>query len=122
MTVAVEIMAVLIIVFSKDLFKQTEMVKVFHILCDAFFVTGFVTFGIGLLIFSTNEGVFDGIGYAVGSFVNMFKKDPAKKYGSLYDYRESRGRKNVEFGFVVICGLAFLVISMIMYLLYRKYL
>lgn len=115
-----EAVLVFLVAVSKDIFSVNEAVKIYHILCDSFFAIGFIAAGIGLLIFTTNEGVFDGVTYAVGSFINMFKKDPSKKYASLYDYRESKGRRAIEFGFLLICGLIFVAISLIMYLLYRS--
>ena len=119
-TLALEALAVLAVLVSKDLFLQTEAIKVYHILTDAFFAVGFITFGIGLLVFSSNEGVFDGLTFAVGAFVNMFKKEPSKKYSSLYEYRELRGERDTEFSFILLSGLAFLLVSAVTYLLYRS--
>ena len=119
-TLAVETLVVFIILFYKDVFSQTEAVKVYHILVDAFFVAGFITVGVGLLIFTTNEGVFDGLTFAVGAFVNIFRKNPTRKYSSLYDYREQKGRQRVEFGFMLICGAIFLFVSLIMLILYER--
>lgn len=119
-TLALEALAVLAVLVSKDLFLQTEAIKVYHILTDAFFAVGFITFGIGLLVFSSNEGVFDGLTFAVGAFVNMFKKEPSKKYSSLYEYRELKGERDTEFSFILLSGLAFLLVSAVTYLLYRS--
>ena len=119
-TLALEALAVLAVLVSKDLFLQTEAIQVYHILADAFFAVGFITFGIGLLVFSSNEGVFDGLTFAVGAFVNMFKKEPSKKYSSLYEYRELKGERDTEFSFILLSGLAFLLVSAVTYLLYRS--
>ena len=119
-TLVLEALAVLAVLVSKDLFLQTEAIKVYHILTDAFFAVGFITFGIGLLVFSSNEGVFDGLTFAVGAFVNMFKKEPSKKYSSLYEYRELKGERDTEFSFILLSGLAFLLVSAVTYLLYRS--
>lgn len=119
-TLAVETLVVFIILFYKDVFSQTEALKVYHILVDAFFVAGFITVGVGLLIFTINEGVFDGLTFAVGAFVNIFRKNPTRKYTSLYDYREQKGRQRVEFGFMLICGAIFLFVSLIMLILYER--
>ncbi len=111
---------VLLILFYKDLFSATEPVLIYHILCDAFFVVGVVMTGFGLLVFCSNEGTFDGVTYAVSSFINMFKKNPKKQYDSYYDYKESKGERKVSFGYIVICGLIFLAVSGIMYYLYSQ--
>lgn len=113
--------ASMLIFLVKDIFSQTEAVNVFHILCDGFFAVGIVITAAGLLIFSSNEGSFDAIVYGVGSFIDMFRRTSKRKYETLYDYRESRSEKKVKFGFLLICGLFFILLAMVMYLFYRKY-
>jgi hypothetical protein len=113
--------ASMLIFLVKDIFSQTEAVNVFHILCDGFFAVGVVITAAGLLIFSSNEGSFDAIVYGVGSFIDMFRRTSKRKYETLYDYRESRSEKKVKFGFLLICGLFFILLAMVMYLFYRKY-
>ena len=111
----------MLIFLTKDIFSQVEAVKVFHILCDGFFVVGVVMTAMGLLIFTSNEGTFDAIVYGVGSFIDMFRRTSKKKYDTLYDYRTARTDKKMKFGFLLICGLFFILLAMIMYLFYRKY-
>lgn len=120
-TLTIGFLAVGLIIYAKDIFSQTELVKIFHILCDAFFAVGVVITGMGLLIFTTNEGTFDGLVYAVSSFINMFRVNHEKKYDTLYDYKVSRADKKFSFGFMLICGLFFIAVSMIMYLFYCQY-
>ena len=110
-----------IIAYSKGIFSQTAPVDVFHILCDSFFVVGVVITSAGLLVFSSNEGTFDMLVYGVKSFVSMFRQKSVKKYDTFYDYRESRADKKFSFGFMLLCGLVFIAISMIMLLMYRRY-
>lgn len=120
-TLAVDAAIALLIMWSKDLFSQTDPQTVFHILCDAFFVTGTVTTSAGLLVFSSNEGTFDMLVYGVKSFMDMFRKHSVKKYDTFYDYRMSRQEKKLSFGFLVICGVLFLVLSFVMYYFYCQY-
>lgn len=120
-TMGAGLLAVLLISIAKDVFVQTDPKTVFHILCDAFFAIGVVMTGVGLLIFTTNEGVFDGLVYGVSLFIGMFKKDLNRKYKNLYEYKESRAGKKVAFGFLLICGLIILAIAFVMYLLYLQY-
>ena len=87
---------------------------IFKILCDAFFAIGFTTFGFGLLVYTSNEGVFDGLVFAVGSFINIFRKNPSKKYGNYYDYKDRRAQNNMDFGYIVLSGLLFLSIGLFM--------
>ena len=113
--------AVALIIWAKDIFAQTQAVDVYHILCDAFFAVGVVILCIGLLIFSSNEGTFDIIVYGVSSFVGMFKKNHVRKYDTFYDYRAERADKKIKFGFLLICGLIFIAVSLVMLSLYHQY-
>ena len=113
-TLGIESLAVFLLALWKDVFSQTEAYMVFHILCDTFFAVGVTVTGYGLLVYTSNEGVFDGLVFGVSSFINMFRRNPVKKYDSLYDYKESRADKKMSFGFLVLCGLLFLVIGLIM--------
>ena len=110
-----------VVIWVRDLFSQTSLVSIFHILSDAFCVAGVLITSFGLLIFSSNEGMFDMMVYGVGAFVDMFRIESRKKFKTFYDYRESRADKKIEFGFMPICGLFFLAVAGVMYLLYRKY-
>lgn len=110
-----------LIILSKDIFAQTEAVKIFHILCDGFFVVGVVVTSAGLLVFSSNEGTFDMLVYGVNTFLDLFRRQSARKYETFYDYRSARSDKKIRFGFLLLCGLFFLAVSMVMYLLYRQY-
>lgn len=120
-TLLIGFAGVALILWSKDIFSQTSIVKIFHILTDAFFVVGVVVTCAGLLVFSSNEGTFDMLVYGVSSFFDMFRKKSNKKYETFYDYRASKQEKKIKFGFIVICGLFFLAVSMVMYLFYKKY-
>ena len=111
-TLAVGLAAVAGIVWAKDIFAQTEPTKIFHILCDAFFAVGTVMCCGGLLILSSNEGSFDMIVYGVSSFIDLFRSTSRKKYATFFDYRESRADKKLRFGFLLICGLLFVAISL----------
>ncbi len=120
-TLVIESLLVLWIIWAKDVFTQTELVSVFHILADGFFAVGVVVTFSGLLVFSSNEGTFDMLVYGVSSFLDFFRTTSKKKYHTFYDYRESKSDKKIQFGFLVICGLVFVAISFVMYFLYRRY-
>lgn len=120
-TIAAGLLGAFAIAYSKDIFSVTDPVTVYHILCDSFFVMGVVITGLGLLIFSTNEGTFDMLVYGVSSFVDIFRRQSKKKYETFYDYRAAHQEKKVQFGFMLICGIALLLLSGVMYMMYRKY-
>ncbi len=120
-TVLVGLCAVGLILWSKDILAQTAPVAVFHILCDAFFAVGTLLVCAGLLVLSSNEGTFDMIVYGMSSFLDLFRQVSRKKYKTFYDYRDSRADKKMRFGFLLICGVLFLAVSMVMYYFYRQY-
>lgn len=107
---------------SKDVFSQTALINVYHILSDSFFVSGVVITGIGLLVFSSNEGTFDMLVYGLRSFFDLFRRNSIKRYESFYDYRTSRQANKFSFGFMLASGLVLLAVAVVMYLLYRSYL
>ncbi len=118
LTLGVGLLIAFAIANSKDVFAQTDLSKIFHILTDSFFVPAVLIMGFGGLVFVSNEGAFDGITYAVTSFMDIFRKNKKNKYHTYYDYKESKGNRNTSFWFLLICGLVFMAITGIMYWLY----
>ena len=109
------------VAYSKDIFAQTELSKVFHILTDSFFVPAVLIAGFGGIIFVSNEGAFDGISYAMTSFIDIFRKNKKNKYYTYYDYKEGKGKRDTSFGYLLVSGLVFMAITAVMYLFYEKY-
>lgn len=105
---------------SKDVFEAETKKEVFHILSDSFFVPGIIITGIGLLIYASDEGVFDGIVYGVQSFINMFRSKYEKKYNSYFEYKQQKHATKTKIGFILISGLFILSIAIIMYVLYTN--
>lgn len=105
---------------SRGVLEQTELVKIYHILCDSFFVIGTLIAAIGALIFVSNEGAFDPIVYGLRSFWNIFKKREKRKLESYYDFRTARSEHKFPFGFILIVGLLLMAVSGVMFLLYSK--
>ena len=121
LTLLIGFVGVALILWSKDIFSQTEAVKIFHILTDAFFVVGVVMTSVGLLVFSSNEGTFDMLVYGTRVFLDMFRKVKKNQFETFYDYRVSRESQKMPFGFIVICGLFFLAVSFVMLYFYSQY-
>ena len=120
-TLLVGFALVALILASKGVFSMTKPAEILHGLTDAFFVVGVVMTGGGLLVFSSNEGSFDMLVYGVSSFLDFFRKTSRKKYDTFYDYRESRADKKYSFGFLLICGLFFVAVSLVLLYFYGKY-
>lgn len=119
-TLACGLAGVAYVLWMKDFFNQTDMKTIFHILCDAFFVIGVLITSIGLFIFVSNEGVFDGLVYGVKSFAGLFRRN-SRQYASYYDYKEAHADRDTPFGFLVFSGLFFIAVSLVMLYLYYQY-
>jgi len=113
-TITIGLIMTLLILFSKGIFDTHNSKDVIHILSDAFIVPGVVITGIGLLVFATNEGVFDIIVYGVGQFIKMFSANPTKrKYKDFNEYREVKRSTKISFGYIIIVGIVFLAVALI---------
>lgn len=109
------------VAWSKNILEQTALKAIFHILTDAFFIPAILILGAGSLVFTTNEGAFDAITFGLKSFWGMFSKKFKPSHETFYDYRMARQEKKLPFGFLLICGLFFFVVSMVMYYLYVRF-
>ena len=107
--------------YSKDIFNQTELSEILHILTDSFSIPAVLITGFGGLIFVSNEGVFDGLAYGVTSFIDMFRKEKKNQFRTFYDYKESKSERDMSFGYLLICGVLFIVIDAVMLMLYNQY-
>lgn len=119
-TVGVGLLLAAWVAFSKNIFAQTSISLIFAILSDAFLVPGILITGMGGLIFVSNEGMFDAFSYGMTSFIDLFRKEKRNKYHTFYDYKQSKADRDRSFGFLLICGLAFLALSGIMLWLFTK--
>lgn len=117
-TIIIGLLIALLIANSKNVFSETNIKNVYHILSDSFFVPAVIITGFGLLIYVSNEGIFDGLTFAIMSFINIFKKRPEKKYDSFYEYKERKKANKMQVKFVLISGLIIMAIAVVMYILY----
>jgi len=113
------LLTALYIATTKKIFEKTSLETIFHILSDAFFVPGVVITGMGLLIYCSNEGAFDGITYAMMAFINMFRSKSERKYHTYLEYKQ-RPRSATKVSFILISGLIILSISIIMFIIYKN--
>lgn len=121
-TAAVGAVIAIIIMFARyNIHTAPDAVTVMHILHNAFFVPGVCLAGIGLIVFASNGGAFDMLGYAVRMFFDLFKRDLSKrKYKDFYEYRQAKKGKKRSVAFMLIVGLVFIAISVIFLIIYYK--
>ena len=88
----------------------------YRLLSDAFTIPGVVIALLGVLVFVSNEGAFEGISYAVGYAVKMlmpFSRD--RRHERYADYVERKREKGgvKGYGFLFVVGAAYLAASAI---------
>lgn len=120
-TAACLLIGFLICVFE-GIFGYSESFRILGILCDAFFIPGIFAFGVGVLIFVANNGVFDMLIYGVSCFIGLFKKDPTKrKYATFYDYHVARAeRVKTDCLYLIVVGGTFIIIAAILLIFWNN--
>ena len=81
------------------------------------FTTGIVIVGFGLLVFVNNEGIFNIFVYGIKSAFNVmrFNHEKQKTKETYQEYCQKR-KKN-KFGYIIIIGLIFILISIVIYII-----
>lgn len=116
----VALLLVLCVLLVQNAF-QSSGEELLSSLCDAFFVAGVVTLGIGLLIWASDNGTFDMVSFGVIKLFDMLKKDITKvKYKTYYDYRQAQQGKKHSFTAYLIIGSVLMAIAIIFLILYNN--
>ena len=80
----------------------SDPINVFHAMSDGFFVTGFLNFGFGALIWISTTGFFDIFGYSAKSILNFFlprswmERMGMTPKGDFYEYKVKKREKRKE--------------------------
>ncbi len=119
-TILIGILFAFIMAFMKNIFQENDLKSIFHILSDCFFVPGVIISSIGGLIFVSNEGVFDGLVFAVSSFFKMFGDRKEMKKKTYRQYKEEREKKKTPMVYILISGLVLIGISFVMLVIYNN--
>ncbi len=120
-TSAVYLAFVLLYCNAKD-FAILETVEKYRVLCDAFTVPGLMSILSGLLGVISNEGAFEGIGYAMRLAVRAMLPGGRYKSEKYSDYvEERRGKKITGFGFLFICGGIAMAIALVFLMLFYRH-
>ena len=107
----------------QNLFAVLEPVRICKILCNAFFISGILLLGVGILVFISKEGMFDGMSYYAGRFMMLFSRNYDEKRKTALSYYEYKQAKNREAGggFILITGLGFSVVAVVFLVLFYFY-
>ena len=110
----------LYVMFMWDLFDKTNPADIFHILHNSFLFPGVMLAGLGLLVFVSNEGVFDIVIFGTRQFIGFFKKKKDERYADFYEYKEARAQKKLKFGSILVVGALYILASAVMLVLYKQ--
>lgn len=107
--------------FSRGI-TQMSAVDLYRTVSDGFTVPGMLCVFAGLLVWLSNEGVFNGIGYvlkyAAKSLMFFTRRGEVEKYS---DYVESRKDKEITgYSFLFVVGGICLVIAVVFVFLYEQ--
>ena len=88
-------------------------------LCDAFTLPGVILLCVGGLVWASNEGALDGIGYLVSYMTKALIPGKRKEIEKFADYVErKRAKRGGGFGFLLISGAVVLAIALVFLLLF----
>ena len=113
------VMAFIVFISCKG-FKQDTTKELLRVLNDSTFITAVLFTGFGLLIFASNEGTFDMLVYGMQSFLGLFRSKANRRYDSFADYRAQKAQEKISNGFILVTGLTFLILSIILFIIYKN--
>lgn len=118
-TAVLGIAITVIIICVNHIWERESAQGVMQILSDAFLIPGVIIGGVGLLVFASNGGAYDMLGYAMLMFFNLFRRDVNKrKYKDFYEYRQSKKDRKHGFAFMLIVGVVFIAVAVVFLILY----
>ena len=109
---AVGLVLAFVIMLAQNIFGQEKGSDVFRILSDSFFASGVLLTGAGLLLFVSNNGMFDMLSYGITTFFVARKKNvKERKYKDYYEYKQAKSEKKRSCAYLLIVGLTFIAIA-----------
>ena len=106
-------------IFSQDVLAL-ELQEQYRVIGDSFFLHGFLCFASGLMLWLSQEGAFDGIGYVLSYAWHAILPGSLNKRESYKDYlARQREKDRIGFGFLIITGLLFILVSTVFTILFH---
>lgn len=115
--------AIAILVMNmRGIFALTDFKDIMRILSDSFFVSGVCLSSAGLILFVSNDGLFDIFGFSIQLLFGALKRNVReRKYKDFYEYKEKREKKRHSVAYLLIVGIFFIVAAVVfLFLFYSK--
>ncbi len=112
-------LAAFLVAWGRGLFAGLGARFVLMTLCDSFFTVGILTFCWGVLIWTANGGIWDGLTFTFKTAFGRIRRDFESERKTFADYQKEREAKarsprNPLLGGLILIGIAFVI-----YLFYR---
>ena len=116
---AATVVAVLAIAAIMGLFKAEGAKQMAKVFCDAFFATGVLFCGVGILSWIGKGGSFDIFSYSAKVVGYKFK--PKAKLDSYYDYKQEKEKKRKPWlKELAFCGAVGILLSVAVLVVYNS--
>ncbi|HEY8390058.1 MAG TPA: DUF3899 domain-containing protein [Clostridia bacterium] len=107
--------------FRQNLFEKSNLLDIFEILSNGFLLAGIIIFGLGSLIFVSNEGAFDIFVFGFKNFFSLFNREKRETRQTYFEYRQERSNKKTSFLFLLFVGGFYLLLSALFVILFFIY-
>lgn len=124
LTIGGAALAVLLVIWLRDLAAESDLAQRYRILADAFCVPGAILMCFSGIMWVSSDGFFDSLGYAFSRVGGMFLPAYKVKHETYFDYKQRKNGKRAEkeggsFWYLFFVGLGFVLVSAVFTVLYE---
>jgi len=104
-------------------FNYESIQELYSCLCDSFCVSGMLTLCASALIWVSNEGIFDGVGFTFSNFFKLRSRSYELKKETYSEYKDRKHPKDKKISAIkelLITGLSLLAIGLVFLILYHS--
>lgn len=103
------------LIFARGIFQETDVARVYRLLCDGFFFAAALLIGVGLLTLASGEGLFDVANFAMVCLLSVLRfKESDEKRQTFYEFKKAlREKRRGTMWFLVWTGLFFLALAFV---------
>lgn len=119
-TAGIGLVLAIIVCLTNDIFSADNLQTVYRILSDACFIPGVLILGIGVLVFVSNEGLFNGISFGLKTLGRSLSAQKGEKIREedFHEYNQRHREKQRKVSHLFIVGGIFLILSIIFVFLF----